>query len=153
MQNKTATLLATWFGAGLFPKAPGTMGSLAALPFAWVIMEYSGRAGLLAATILVFFIGLWATKIYLAETGKTDPGEVVIDEVVGQWLVCLLISNNYDMGQYILALLAFRVFDVMKPWPVSVVDQRHDAMGVMGDDVVAGIMGAVTLWGVNTYVL
>ena len=89
----------------------------------------------------------------MSETGKTDPGEVVIDEVVGQWMVCLLIVDNNHIGQYFLALLSFRVFDIMKPWPISVFDKRHDAYGVMMDDVVAAIMGAVVFYAVNQYVL
>ncbi len=89
----------------------------------------------------------------MLKTGKTDPGEVVIDEVVGQWIVCLLIIDNNHMGQYFLALLAFRVFDILKPWPICIFDRRHDAFGVMMDDVVAGIMGAAVLYWVNLYVL
>lgn len=146
-------MLSTWFYSGLVPFAPGTFGSIAALPFAWLIVEYTGKLGLANATLVIFIIGLWASKTYMAETGKTDPGEVVIDEVVGQWLVCLVIVDNNHMGQYFLALLAFRVFDIMKPWPISIFDKRHDAMGVMMDDVVAGILGAAVLFAVNQYVL
>jgi phosphatidylglycerophosphatase A len=146
-------MLSTWFYSGLVPFAPGTFGSIAALPFAWLIVEYAGKLGLANATLVIFIIGLWASKTYMAETGKTDPGEVVIDEVVGQWLVCLVIVDNNHMGQYFLALLAFRVFDIMKPWPISIFDKRHDAMGVMMDDVVAGILGAAVLFAVNQYVL
>lgn len=146
-------MLSTWFYSGLVPFAPGTFGSIAALPFAWLIVEYAGKLGLANAALIVFVIGLWASKTYMAETGKTDPGEVVIDEVVGQWLVCLVIVDNNHMGQYLLALLAFRVFDILKPWPISIFDRRHDAMGVMMDDVVAGIMGAAVLFAVIQYVL
>lgn len=146
-------MLSTWFYSGLVPFAPGTFGSIAALPFAWLIVEHAGKMGLANATLIVFVIGLWASKTYMAETGKTDPGEIVIDEVVGQWMVCLLIVDNNHMGQYALALLAFRVFDIMKPWPINIFDRQHDAMGVMMDDVVAGIMGAAVLFAVNQYVL
>jgi phosphatidylglycerophosphatase A len=129
------------------------MGSIVALPFAWLIIEYAGKFGLANATLIVFVIGLWSSREYMNETGKTDPGEVVVDEVVGQWLVCLLIIDNNHIGQYILALLAFRIFDIMKPWPVSHFDKRHDAYGVMMDDVAAGILGAAVLYAVNSYVL
>lgn len=146
-------IVSTWFYTGLFPIAPGTMGSIVALPFAWLIIEYAGKFGLANATLIVFVIGLWSSREYMNETGKTDPGEVVVDEVVGQWLVCLLIIDNNHIGQYILALLAFRIFDIMKPWPVSHFDKRHDAYGVMMDDVAAGILGAAVLYAVNSYVL
>lgn len=143
----------TWFYSGLIPFAPGTFGSIAALPFAWLIIDNGGKIALIIATMIIFIIGLWASKEYMLETGKTDPGEVVIDEVVGQWLVCLLIVDNNHIGQYFLALLSFRVFDIMKPWPISIFDKRHDAYGVMMDDVAAGVMGAAVLYAVNQYVL
>jgi len=146
-------MLSTWFYSGLLPFAPGTFGSIAALPFAWLIIEHAGKIGLANATLIIFVIGLWASKTYMEETGKTDPGEVVIDEVVGQWLVCLVIIDNNHIGQYALALLAFRLFDILKPWPICIFDRRHDAFGVMMDDVVAGIMGAAVLYAVNIYVL
>lgn len=146
-------MLSTWFYSGLIPFAPGTFGSIAALPFAWLILENVGVFGLANAILIVFIIGMMTTKTYISETGKSDPGEVVIDEVVGQWIVCLAIVDNQHPGQYILALLAFRVFDIMKPWPITIFDRRHDAYGVMMDDVVAGIMGAAVLASVNYYVL
>jgi phosphatidylglycerophosphatase A len=146
-------MISTWFYSGLVPFAPGTMGSIAALPFAWLLIEHAGKFGLANATLILFVLGLWASREYMNETGKTDPGEVVVDEVVGQWLVCLFIIDNNHIGQYILALLAFRIFDIMKPWPVSHFDKRHDAFGVMMDDVVAGILGAAVLYAVNFYVL
>ncbi len=152
-----ALLLATWFYSGLAPKAPGTMGSLAALPFAWIIIERFGAGGLCAAIIVVFFAGLWASKIYMAETGKMDPGEIVIDEVAGQWIACLPIAAMTSTiplspGPLVLAFVVFRAFDIYKPWPIKIFDQRHDAFGVMMDDVIAGFFAAIILIGFYTYV-
>ncbi|MCF8474526.1 MAG: phosphatidylglycerophosphatase A [Emcibacter sp.] len=153
-----ALLLVTWFYSGLFPKAPGTMGSLAALPFAWVIILRFGAVGLCLSIVLVFFLGLWASKIYMTETGKTDPGEIVIDEVAGQWIACLPIAAMTPMlplspGPFILAFAAFRVFDIYKPWPIRIFDERHDAYGVMMDDVIAGFFASIILIGFYLYVL
>lgn len=153
-----ALLLATWFYSGLAPKAPGTMGSLAALPFAWLLIERSGSLGLAIAIMLVFFAGLWSSKVYMAETGKTDPGEIVIDEVAGQWIACLPIAamlpeHPLSPGPFLLAFVAFRVFDIYKPWPIKIFDRRHDAYGVMMDDVIAGFMAAVIMIGFYSYVL
>ncbi len=153
-----ALLLATWFYSGLTPKAPGTMGSLAALPFAWIIIERFGPLGLCIAIIAIFFVGLWASKVYMTETGKTDPGEIVIDEVAGQWIACLPIAAMtstipLSIGPFVLALAAFRVFDIYKPWPIKIFDQRHDAYGVMMDDVIAGFFAAIILIGFYSYVL
>lgn len=153
-----ALVLSTWFYSGLAPKAPGTMGSLAALPFAWIIIERYGAIGLSTAIIVVFFLGLWASKVYMTETGKTDPGEIVIDEVAGQWIACLPIATMTSTiplspGPLVLAFIAFRVFDIYKPWPIKIFDQRHDAYGVMMDDVIAGFFAAIILIGFYTYVL
>ncbi len=145
-------MISTWFYSGLIPLAPGTFGSIAALPFAWLIVEHAGKFGLANATLIVFVIGLWSSRLYMQVTNKTDPGEVVVDEVVGQWLVCLVIIDHNHVGQYLLALVAFRLFDIMKPWPITIFDNRHDAFGVMMDDVVAGAMGAAVLFAVNYYV-
>lgn len=153
-----ALLLATWFYSGLAPKAPGTMGSLAALPFAWLIIERFGLFGLVGAILLVFIAGLWASKVYMAETGRDDPGEIVIDEVAGQWIACLPIAAMMStlplsLGPFILAFAAFRVFDIYKPWPIKIFDRRHDAWGVMMDDVIAGIFAAIIVTGFYRYVL
>lgn len=155
-------MMATWFWTGLVPKAPGTMGSVAALPFAWMILEYSqkygidGRIMLGLAVIIITLIGLRSSRIYMEKTGQSDPGAIVIDEVAGQWLTCMAMTMNpvtghYDAGQFFLALLAFRLFDIMKPWPVSFFDKRHDAFGVMFDDIAAGVMAGAVLLGVNYY--
>src|SRR5260221_491675 len=81
-----AMMLATWFGAGRLPWAPGTWGSLAALPFAWGITELGGRTALLGAVAIVFFVG-WAAATGAARASRSsDPGWIVIDEVAGQWL-------------------------------------------------------------------
>ncbi len=146
-------MFSTWFYSGLIPFAPGTFGSIAALPFAWLILEHAGKFGLANATLIVLVLGIISSRFYMAETEKDDPGEIVVDEVVGQWIVCLAIVDTTHFGQYLLALLAFRLFDILKPWPISIFDKRHDAYGVMMDDVVAGVMGAAVLYAVNYYVL
>jgi len=138
-------LLATWFGAGYLPKAPGTWGSVGALPFAWVLVEIGGLYALGAATLVVFVVGLWASKVYMDKTGAHDPGAIVIDEVVGQWIV--LLAAPLEVLPYAVAFVLFRFFDVLKPWPISWAD-RHigGAMGVMVDDVLAGIAGLAVLY-------
>ncbi|MAU42000.1 MAG: phosphatidylglycerophosphatase A [Kordiimonas sp.] len=144
---------ATWFGAGLTPKAPGTWGSLAALPFAWVIMEQGGHYALMIAITLVFFIGLWASKVFMKKTGQSDPGQIVIDEVVGQWIACLPIASGPNLPEFVLALVSFRMFDIYKPWPVSIFDKKdHSAFGVMMDDVIAGFMAALVMVGFYVFI-
>ena len=89
-----ASLLATWFGAGLMPYAPGTWGSFAALPLAWLILHFGGIWHLAAATVAVSLIGWWAAAQYIRAMGREDPGDVVIDEVAGQWLTLLAAGDN-----------------------------------------------------------
>ena len=145
-------LLATWFRAGYLPKAPGTWGSLAALPFAWVIAEWSGGVGLAVAVLIVFGVGLWASVGYLRLGGGEDPGPVVIDEVAGQWLT--LVPFAPDPLLYGLGFVFFRIADIIKPWPVSWADGHvKGPMGIMLDDVLAGIYAGAALYAVNVYLL
>ena len=139
-----AVIAATWFWSGLSPKAPGTMGSLAALPFGYAILYYIGQEALLLASISIFCLGILATNIYLKKTGKQDPGEVVIDEVAGQWIPLLIVGT--DLLLFGLAFILFRLFDILKPWPISWLD-RHikGATGVMIDDIVAGLFALLSL--------
>ncbi len=143
-----ASLLATWFGSGLLPKAPGTWGSLAALPCAIVIAALAGPWGLLAAVLAVTAAGLWAADIYAARSGADDPGEVVIDEVAGQWLA--LVPAALDPWLYAVAFLAFRFFDIVKVWPANWLDRNiKGAWGIMLDDLAAGVYAGALTYGVS----
>lgn len=139
-----AFLLATWFGCGRAAKAPGTWGSLAALPFAWIIQSWGGAMALLAAAAFCFAVGWWAAAVYVRRTGTDDPKEVVIDEVAGQWLV--LAAAPLDPALYALGFLLFRIFDIWKPWPVNLADRTvGGGLGVMLDDILAALYGAALL--------
>jgi phosphatidylglycerophosphatase A len=144
-----ATWLATWFGAGRLPWTPGTWGSLAALPLAWLLLALGGPWLLLIATALVFVLGLWAADRYMKAVGLHDPGAVVIDEVAGQWLT--LAIAPLDPLAFLLGFVLFRVADVLKPWPASWLDRRvGGAFGVMIDDVAAAVYAggvlAIVIW-------
>jgi phosphatidylglycerophosphatase A len=143
-------LLATWFGAGLLPWAPGTWGSLAALPCAWVLVWVAGWPLLLVATILVFAVGIWSSERYSSRSKRSDPGEVVIDEVAGQWLVLCLMP--LDVLSYLAGFVAFRFFDITKPWPVSWAERRlRGGLGIMADDIVAALYGLIVLFPLQYY--
>lgn len=145
-----AGLLATWFGAGLLPVAPGTWGSAAALPAAWAIAWWGGWGALLAAAGLVFLIGWWASAVVERRLGTHDSGLIVVDEVAGQWLT--LVPCPLDPVLYAAGFLLFRAADIAKPWPASWAD-RHvgGGLGVMLDDILAAIYAAGVLamlaWG------
>ncbi len=133
-----AGLIATFFGVGLLPVAPGTWGSLAALPVAWVIMVYAGPLALLSASAALLALGIWAAARVEAALGRSDPGRIVADEVVGQWLAVAAIPP--DPVTYAIAFFLFRAADIAKPWPASWCDSElKGGLGVMLDDVVAGL--------------
>jgi len=138
-------VISTWFGSGLLPKAPGTWGSLAALPFAWGIRAATGPTGLAIATVIVILAGWWAAAIFVRRSNEHDPRRVVIDEVAGQWLT--LVAVPLDPENYVLGFLLFRAADILKPWPVSWADRDlRGGFGVMADDVLAGIYAGAALW-------
>lgn len=134
-----AFLLATLGGAGLFPKVPGTMGTLVALPIAFWLQWVAGPQGLLVAAALVYVCGLWACQQLLSGGADKDPGHVVVDEAVGVWVA--LLPAGLDWRLYVAGFVLFRLFDIAKPWPVSWADQKvAGAQGIMLDDLLAGLM-------------
>ncbi len=134
-------LAASGFGAGYAPRAPGTAGSLVGLALGALLLA-AGHLPLLFACVVVTGVGIYAVGTLPEAT--LDPGWVVIDEIAGQMIVLLGLPHVSFAG-LALAFALFRLFDILKPGPVGWVDARHDAYGVMGDDVVAGGMGLVVI--------
>lgn len=145
--ERIAVSIATWFGCGYASRAPGTAGSLGALPFAFVLQFFSGNLVLFVAAVLLFFIGWWASDIYLGEERQEeDPSEIVVDEVVGMWLLLAFLYPTWQ--SYLAAFLLFRLFDIVKPWPVSLADKQvKGAFGVMLDDATAALYPVVVYAG------
>lgn len=143
-----ATWAATWFGCGLIQPAPGTWGTLGGLPFGIIILMFGGIPSLVIASIIVFIIGLWASKHFERMVREKDSGMIVIDEVVGVWIA--MIPAVLTSTSIALAFLLFRFFDILKPWPISWLDKHvRGGMGVMIDDVLAGIFAALVLIGLR----
>lgn len=142
LKIKTAFVLGTWFGSGKAPVASGTFGSLAALPFAFLLMYFGNWIYLSAATVIVYLIGVWSADIVMKQTNTQDPGIIVIDEVAGQWVA--LLTAPLDPISYAIAFLFFRFFDILKPWPACWADSKlHSATGVMLDDIFAGVYALI----------
>lgn len=138
------SLIATWFGCGLLPGAPGTWGSLAALPVAWVIVMLGGPLGLIGAVIAAFSIGIWAAGRYSQAAGLKDCQNVVIDEVAGQWLALVFVP--LDPAAYFAAFILFRICDVFKPWPANWADRNvPGGFGIMLDDMIAGTYALILI--------
>lgn len=142
--QRFAAIIAVFFGAGLLPKMPGTWGSVAALPLAWLIQILGGAPWLAFATLAIFLLGVWASSVHAKTLGGDDPGEIVVDEVAGQWLTLLVVPA--DLVLYAAGFVLFRFFDIVKPWPVSWADRRiKGGLGIMFDDILAGIYAAILL--------
>ena len=151
-QTKLPMLVATFFGSGLSPIAPGTVGSLAALPLASILLSVSAGQAMFVIGVL-FFVGVWASNAVEAALEQHDASLIVIDEVVGQCLVVTLLDvflrGAVDTTLLLLlSFIGFRLFDVVKPWPVGWVDKKVEAgLGVMLDDVVAALLAVPFLAG------
>lgn len=147
-----ARMIGTVLGVGYIRPAPGTWGSLVALPWAWLLHVIAGFPLLVLAVVVGFAKGWWATAQMTKGADNHDPSEIVVDEVVGQWIAVLPLSYaawrmeidilNLWPG-WIAAFVLFRLFDIWKPWLVGWADRRNDALGVMLDDVIAGIFAAL----------
>jgi len=137
-------LVATGFGLGRLPAAPGTWASLAALPAAWLLRSRWGIGGLAIAAAASLLLGWWAADRVGRASGVADPSSTVIDEIAGQWLT-LLAAPLYPLF-YALAFLLFRICDIAKPWPASWIDRcLRNGLGVMLDDAAAAGYAAAVL--------
>ncbi|MBM3726649.1 MAG: phosphatidylglycerophosphatase A [Acidobacteria bacterium] len=145
--NRIAWLIATWFGCGLWPKGPGTAGSVAALllgagaVYLWPAIKAAHFAVFAWA---LFFPAVWACTRLVRITGRKDPQIAVVDEVAGQWLT-LAGAVNLEWPTWLAALALFRLFDIAKPWPVRQVEALPAGWGIMADDMMAGLYGALGL--------
>ncbi|WP_309668176.1 phosphatidylglycerophosphatase A [Tabrizicola sp.] len=142
--------LSIFFGVGLMRPAPGTWGSAAAILLGLMIDRTFGVFALLGATVAITALGFWACGRELRDRPGADPGEIVIDEVAGQWIALLFPAfafwhRGLDDWAYVAwpgwvaAFLFFRLFDIWKPWIIGWADRREDAAGVMLDDLIAGV--------------
>ncbi len=135
---RPAAFVATGAGAGLLPKAPGTWGSLAALPLAWGAVALGGPPAAVALGLVLFAAGVWASNALLAAGAGDDPGYIVIDEIAAQILV--LAFAPLAPLPYLAGFVLFRLFDVTKPWPVGWADRAvKGGFGVMLDDLLAAV--------------
>ena len=140
--NKLALSIATLGPIGTALPAPGTFGSLTALISGYFILS-AGWIYMAIATFIALFVGIWAASVYEAVSGKKDASEVVIDEVAGQWSV-LLITPLSPIG-FLAAFIFFRLFDITKPFPVNKAEAIPGGMGVMADDMVAGLLAGACM--------
>lgn len=150
-------LVASVLGVGFLQPAPGTWGSLAAVLLGFLIARFGGPWVFLAATLLAIALAFWSISDLISKLGQPghhDPAWVVIDEVAGQWIALLPVvfgAANNDVAPerlwpgWVAAFLLFRLFDVWKPGPVGWADRRHGSVGVVLDDLIAGLFAALAV--------
>lgn len=145
-RNRGAWLIGTWFGCGYFPKGPGTAGSLGAVAVALVSIA-SGFPPLWFVWLALGSLPLavWAAGVVARESGRKDPQIVVVDEVVGQWLT-LAGASRFNWRSIVFAFLLFRLFDILKPPPIRLLERVPGGAGIVLDDFMAGIYGALVLF-------
>jgi phosphatidylglycerophosphatase A len=134
--GKTALILGTWFGSGLMPFASGTFGTLAAAPLVALSSVFSPLSDALFLMIMIL-VAIWASQVVHRLLKKVDPSEVVVDEVAGFLLTMLWIPLSW--GTLLAGFLLFRIFDIWKPWPAGPAERLHGGLGIVLDDLVAGL--------------
>jgi phosphatidylglycerophosphatase A len=140
-KGKLAYVLATWFGCGMVPGAPGTVGSIGAIPLYLAIRRF-GVPAIAVAAVVVTFVGVWAADEVAKHTEKKDPQIVVIDEVAGV-LITMLTAPTTGWRAAVAGLVLFRICDQFKPWPARLAERRMPGgWGIVFDDVFAGVWAA-----------
>lgn len=136
--------LALGFGSGLAQKMPGTFGTLAAFPLVAMVAAFGSIYTFVAVTLMVSVVGIWLCGRTAEDMGVHDHGAIVWDEVAGMFIAMLLVPLSWT--NLLVAFALFRVFDILKPWPISVLDKKlHGGLGIMLDDVLAGAVACVMM--------
>ncbi len=133
-------------GVGYLPLAPGTFGSLVGVGIFWLLLR-ANPLGIVVAILAVTFAGIWAGSRVEQLSDRKDPGKVVVDEVAGQMIALfpLTLFARWSTGAVILSFILFRFFDIVKPYPANRLQDLDGGMGIMFDDLVAGVYAAVVV--------
>jgi len=145
-ETRLANLVSTWFGCGYAPAAPGTAGSAAGIVLGILLHEFAGfgRWHFLLLAAVIFAPSVWAATRTARAVGRKDPGIVVVDEVIGQW-IALAGAHPFNWKSYSAAFVLFRLFDIWKPPPVRQLEALPEGLGIVADDVLAGCYAALVL--------
>jgi len=139
-----AHVLATWFGCGRVPVAPGTAGTVGAVPLYLALAHAGGQGAVALGALVVTAVGIWASSIVARDLGVKDPQVVVIDEVAG-FLVTMLPVAAPSWRAVGIGFVLFRLLDSLKPWPVRLLERLPGGWGILLDDLGAGVLGAAAL--------
>lgn len=146
--------IALGFGTGLSPVAPGTCGTLVAVPL-YLLLALLPWAAYVGAVVLLFGLGVWASERIVRALGRDDPQVVVFDEMVGYWITMLPVLAGHWLW-LLLGFILFRLFDIVKPWPIRGLDREvGGGLGTMLDDALAGLYAAIVMaavaWWLGVY--
>jgi phosphatidylglycerophosphatase A len=148
--KKPVCFLGLGFGSGLASKAPGTFGTLAAIPI-YCLMQDLSLLNYLVVTLVAFIAGIWICQLSANWLGKEDPSAVVWDEIVGYMVTMTAAPAGWQW--MVVGFVLFRIFDILKPWPISYLDRNiHGGLGIMIDDVIAGIFSLAILQACYLYI-
>ena len=143
LTNKAAVFLATGFYIGKIPLAPGTFGSLIGLPLCFLLAEIQLSAAIIAV-LLIIALAIWISNVAERTLERKDPGCIVIDEIAG--MVVTLIGLPFNLTTATVGFILFRILDILKPFPIRILDKRlPGGLGIVADDVVAGIFANVLI--------
>ena len=137
-----AWVIGAGLGSGLFPVAPATAGSLLALTIYWWSPLTGDDPALFVLIAAGFLLGIWATE-KMSTADNPDPKQAVWDEFIGMWATCVLLPKT--LPWLAAAFICFRILDIWKPWPIRRLERLHGGLGIMADDLLAGIFGAIIL--------
>ncbi|WP_422409626.1 MULTISPECIES: phosphatidylglycerophosphatase A [unclassified Endozoicomonas] len=143
--------LAFGLGSGLSPVAPGTFGTVAAIPF-YLMFQYLPLWNYFLVLVVSIILGIWLCGKTSKDLGVHDHPGIVWDEFVGYWITMLAAPRGWEW--VLVGFILFRIFDIWKPWPIGWLDKRvHGGLGIMIDDIVAGIFALVCLQVIAYFVL
>ena len=149
MRIKISEWIATCFKVGYLPLAPGTWGSIFAILVWWVFLKDLDPLIFGIIIILFFFIGIIVSYVIIDQNDNNDPSYIIIDELVGQWLALWILPDGYFY--IIVVFILFRFFDIIKPWPIRFMEQLPKGLGVMCDDLTAGLITLILIQIINFY--
>jgi phosphatidylglycerophosphatase A len=151
LRLKISEWIATCFKIGYLPLAPGTWGSIFAVLFWWIFLKDLNLYFFGLIIFLFFIIGIFSSDIMIDELGDNDPSYIIIDELVGQWLALLFLPEG--LINIAISFILFRFFDIIKPWPIPLVEKLPKGLGVMSDDVAAGFITLSFIQIINIYII
>ena len=137
------------FGSGLIPIAPGTFGTVAAIPL-YLLLTSGGRTLFLIGLVTILLAGIWICGEAARVLDSHDHPAIVWDEIAGFMVTMALVQVS--IANILAGFILFRLFDIIKPWPIKWVDQKvHGGLGIVLDDVLAGVFAAMALWSINIW--